>query len=158
MMMAKRLKDRYDNTEKPHFHFVNPNPWRRSTADCVIRAMSLFLGWSWTDTLKDLSAYCINHGHMPNYYSGYKDYLVCQAFGGCKAPEKPCTVKEFLDNYTTKGTSYLVVISKHMTCIKDGRINDTWDCSNRKVQGYWEKPDSETRMPFYDVVINERQQ
>ena len=38
----------------------------------------------------------------------------------------------------------IVRVSKHYTCVKDGVIYDTWDCSRegeRCVYGYWKKPD-----------------
>ena len=69
-----------------------------------------------------------------------------------------CTVKEFLEKYAKPGISYLLSTSNHMTCIKDGRINDTWDCSNRPVKFYWEKEDREVRKSFYEVTIQDNEQ
>ena len=51
---VKHKSGRYDNTEKPHCHCVNVNPVRRHTVDCVIRAIALFLQWTWTDNWFDL--------------------------------------------------------------------------------------------------------
>ena len=37
----------------------------------------------------------------------------------------------------------IVSVSKHLTCVKDGVLYDTYDCSrggNRCVYGYWTKP------------------
>ena len=146
----KKIRDRFDATEKPYFFPVNNNPIGRNTADCVIRGMAAFLDWSWKQTFRDLCAFCEEHGYMPNYVSGYRAYLICQGFGGAKKPQKPCTVKEFLDQYAKPDTSYLLFTSTHMTCIRDKRIFDSWDCSQRKVQGYWEKTPLDTRKPLYD--------
>lgn len=154
---VKPKSDRYDCSEKPHFHRVNVNPASRHTADCVIRAMALFLQWTWTDVMKDLMAYCIENGLMPNYKSGYGAYLTCQGFPWQKVSGK-CTVKEFLEKYAKPGRTYLLSTSNHITCIRDGRINDTWDCSNRPVKFYWEKEDREVRKPFYEVTIQDNEQ
>ena len=43
-----------------------------------------------------------------------------------------------------KGT-YILKVSKHLTCLKDGQLYDTYDCSRegtRAVYGYWVKPSS----------------
>lgn len=146
------VRDRMDSAEKEHFHYVNLNPKGRHTADCVIRAMALFFGWEWTDMMKELCAFCTENGYVPNYKSGYGAYLICQGIT-VKKPEKKMTVKEFLDTVAKPGFLYLVATSNHMTCIKDGKINDTWDCSNRPVKHYWQKRNSDTRTKFYSVII-----
>ena len=142
-------RDRYDNKEKEHFHYINLNPVGRHTADCVIRAMAMFFNWTWTEMMKELCSFCCENGYMPNYKSGYKAYLICQ---GCppKTPPEECTVKEFLEKYASNDNTYLVTCSNHMTCIKDGRINDTWDCSNRRVKNYWEIDTKTQRKRFYE--------
>ena len=146
------IRDRYDSAEKEHFHFVNLNPAGRHTADCVIRAMASFFGWSWEEVMKDLCAFCIENGYVPNYKSGFGAYLICQ---GCKPEktERKCSVKEFLENYAKPGYAYLVTASNHMTCIRDGKIIDTWDCSGRQVKLYWAIDCKEKRKPFYNVTI-----
>lgn len=151
--MDKRIIDRYDNTEKPHFHCINNNPVGRHTGDCVVRAMASFLGWTWRQLYADLYAYGIENGMIPNYCSEYHNYLLCQGFGR-KKPKKTCTVKEFLEQYTEPDKTYLVEVQGHLTCITGGQINDSWDCSNRKVKLYWERKDTETRKPFYRVEIH----
>ena len=37
-----------------------------------------------------------------------------------------------------KGRNYLVVLAEHMTCIRDGIILDTHDCSDLEYYGYYE--------------------
>ena len=42
--------------------------------------------------------------------------------------------------------SYIIRVSKHLTCIKDGVLYDTYDCSrggDRAVYGYWRIPTDE---------------
>ena len=37
-----------------------------------------------------------------------------------------------------KGRNYLLVLAEHMTCIRDGIILDTHDCSDLEYYGYYE--------------------
>lgn len=42
----------------------------------------------------------------------------------------------------------IVQVSKHLTCVKDGVLYDTYDCSrdgNRMVYGYWTAPNEEQK-------------
>lgn len=44
------------------------------------------------------------------------------------------------ENELPKKGTYIVQVSKHLTCVKDGVLYDTYDCSrngNRGVYGYW---------------------
>lgn len=146
--MPINYKDRYDNKEKPHFHYVNLNPVGRHTADCVIRAMAMFLDWSWQEVMMELCHFCCENGYIPNYKTGYNSYLICQGIPPQKVKTK-LTVKEFLDLIADNDKDYLLVTSNHMTCIKDGRINDTWDCSGRQVKMFWVKDKKQETRKFY---------
>lgn len=47
-----------------------------------------------------------------------------------------------------KGT-LIMQVSRHLTCIKDGVLYDTYDCSrdgNRCVYGFWKRADDKTRI------------
>ena len=53
-----------------------------------------------------------------------------------------CTMHLTDEDFPPIGT-YIVSVSKHFTCVKDGVIYDTYDCSRdgaRCVYGYWYKP------------------
>ena len=42
----------------------------------------------------------------------------------------------------------IVALSKHLTCVKDGVLYDTYDCSrggDRCVYGYWRKPKAKAK-------------
>jgi hypothetical protein len=52
-----------------------------------------------------------------------------------------CQVHLRADELPSKG-NLIVKVSKHFTCVKDGVLYDTFDCSrdgNRCVYGYWKK-------------------
>ena len=53
-----------------------------------------------------------------------------------------CTMHLNDEDFPSFGT-YIVKLSHHLTCVKDGVIYDTYDCSEdggRCVYGYWYKP------------------
>ena len=53
-----------------------------------------------------------------------------------------CTMHLTDEDFPPFGT-YIVSVSKHLTCVKDGVILDTYDCSrdgSRCVYGYWYNP------------------
>lgn len=66
-------------------------------------------------------------------YLGWKWHPLMTIGSGCKVHLK--------EDELPKGT-LIVRVSKHITCVKDGVIYDTYDCSRdgtRCVYGYWSK-------------------
>lgn len=66
-------------------------------------------------------------------YLGWKWHPTMTIGSGCKI--------HLVENELPKGT-LIVKLSKHMTCVKDGVLYDTYDCSRegtRCVYGYWSK-------------------
>ncbi len=137
------MADRKDND---HFKYVNQNPFGLNTGDCVFRSLSLFFGRGWRETAEDLNKFTLDHGLVANWLSGYSGYLRVMGFKRKDAPKHPngrkYTIGEFAAECDKK-KYYLCVSYGHMTFIRDGIINDTWDCSKRKVQYWWER-DPET--------------
>lgn len=58
-----------------------------------------------------------------------------------KADGKKYTVNELNQILTKKQMQegVLVTVANHHTCIKDGKVKDTWDCRRKSVGNYYVK-------------------
>lgn len=122
------------------FLFFNANPLNKRVGDCVIRAFSFFFGVSWKKAFMDLICWCTERGLVNfNYRSVFNEYLKEQGFLRHKAPRKGMTVAEFRDEFAEEEETYLVSVKRHMTIVFRKDIVDTWDCSNKIVDGYWQR-------------------
>ena len=128
------------------FNHYNPNPlydgkkkpWKHG--DCVVRAICAGTGMTWKDVYRKLVEEGEKSYTMPNDQVAYSKVLGQLGFEEvkrCKAGEM--TVKD-LCGISKKGKSILIVkVKRHLTGIKSGIINDTWDCSDQEVLQYWKK-------------------
>jgi len=143
------------NTE--YFHYVNVNPYKRKTTDCVVRAITIALyshcidndmDWEklmrdgWIVILQSLTEHTIKTGYMYDDKDGFASFL--ETYHGFKKQKQPrhadgtkYTVREFIDEHP-KGT-YLLNMPSHLTVVVDGKAYDTWNVtkSQRRVGNYW---------------------
>lgn len=133
----------YREDNKKHcYKFYNANPKKKLTVgDCVIRAITKASG---EEYIKVYDSLCeIGRGLCcpPNWKDAFEEYLKNNGFVKMKQPKKPngkkYTVTE-LAKEIKKGR-IVVSIARHLTCIVDGTIYDTWDCSQKCVGNYWIK-------------------
>lgn len=127
--------------------YVNMNPLRRRTGDCVYRALSFFLDVSWRQLLDELVGWAADRGLTNfNFRSTYNEFLKEKGYVRHRAPEKGMTVGRFCAEFAEPGMVYVVSCPRHLTVVKwigwAGRpmIVDTWDCSSKIVDGYWVRP------------------
>ena len=109
--------------------------------DCVVRAIANATGRDYKEVYNDLKV--ANGGKScrngtPKAVS--RKYLADQGFKwvATMKPGSGCKV-HLRESELPKGT-LIVKVSKHLTCVKDGVIYDTYDCSRdgmRCVYGYW---------------------
>lgn len=124
---------------------LNLNPKGRKTCDCATRALALILDISWQDALKlqfDKS--------METFYGlaskeTIEAILKDHGYIKMKQPKrlngKKFKVKE-LDEIIPKEdlkSGVFVTVARHSTVIKNGYINDIWNCSNKTVSNYFIK-------------------
>lgn len=112
------------------FHYYNANPFGRKVDDCTIRAISLATGKTWDETYLELAEFSRKQGITLSEVSFINDYLGERYERFCP-PFQTETVKDFLE-LGLSGT-WLVTMSGHITCIIDGIIYDTFDCSDRYI-------------------------
>ena len=113
----------------------------KNVGDCAIRAIAIATGKDYKDVYNQLKSY--NHGKScrngtPKNVD--KKYLLdlgwkwhpCMSIGsGCKV---------HLNEDDLPYGTLIVSVSKHLVCVKDHVIYDTYDCSRggtRCVYGYW---------------------
>lgn len=125
------------------YFYYNANPKGIRTGDCVVRALSYFLGMTWKETLFSLVNWGAERGLVLFHYrSFYNKYLFERGYKKERVL-KGCTVREFCELYAEDGKCYLLQCPHHVTIIHDKDIIDTWDCEHLKVDGYWVKRDFE---------------
>ena len=130
-----------------NFVFYNPNPnqkykkdgtpMRWHGTDCTVRSLAKVLSCSWETSFKIL---CDVGLKLKMTFDDIKvlDKTYTQiggvryTFGRTQLP----TVNQFIKAHP-KGT-YIVNISRHVACVKDGKLYDTWDCGLWKVRSYYQ--------------------
>lgn len=122
------------------FMFTNPNPSRKLTGDCVIRAISILTGKDWEQTYIDLAIQGFMMHDIPSSNDVWSAYLLRNGYRRHIIPDTcpDCyTVEEFAMDYP-KG-DYLLATGTHVVAIKDGTIMDTWDSADEVPIYYFKK-------------------
>ena len=123
-----------------YFKFATTgNPNIRS-CDCVVRSISLALDRTWNEVFDDLCDIARIKKRMPNETIIYQEYLKKNAFTKFSCPKKSNNKKytgiEFLEKIKSLDLNLSAVChmgSGHMSCIKDNKFMDIWNCSNNCV-------------------------
>lgn len=118
------------------FIFTNPNPSRKLTGDCVIRAISLVEGRTWEETYIDLVVHGFMLHDIPSSNDVWSSYLRTHGFK-CHIIPSNYPIKEFVADYP-QGT-YILATGTHVIAVKDGNYYDTWDSGDEIPIYYWKK-------------------
>ena len=127
------------------FKYLNLNPSKRRTIDCVIRGVSFVTGLDWETTFIGISVECLKYHDMPELNYIWASYLRQFGFSRHIVPNTcpVCyTVKDFCrDN--PRGIYLLVIVDYvsggHVVGVEDGDYYDIWDSGNEVVTYYWRK-------------------
>lgn len=128
-----------------YFKYFNPNPdakinkktgepRRWNKGDCVIRAFCGMLNLSWCVVFKEMCDIAYKLFEMPNSNKTIDNYAKSKGLIKVSLPDY-ITVNKFISLHP-KGI-YIANIRSHIVCLKDGMINDTWDCGNYKMKTYY---------------------
>lgn len=122
------------------FYYINLNPLKKRTGDCVVRALAFFLGIPWKEAFFDLIMFCADKGLVNfNYISTYTAYMKDKGYVRQKPPYKGISIGEFCEKIADEGYVYIIQTKRHMTIICDRDVFDTWDCRDRNVIYYWKR-------------------
>lgn len=124
----------------------------KDVGDCVVRAICNASGKDYKevyDALRDLSKRqrVARHRKSPRngvckqVYRKYIEGILGWEWVSCSGIGKGISVHLNEDEMPFEGT-YIVRVSHRLTCVRDGALVDTYDCSRfgeRGVYGYWVK-------------------
>ena len=116
------------------FVFLNINPDLEDIGDCVVRAITLASGLDY-DIIEEKLYYTSQLLECPERCVCCYSFLLDAVFQYEPVNCYGLSVEDFAEIYN-KGI-YLVRIEGHLTCIIDGEIYDTWDCSKEIVTNAW---------------------
>lgn len=127
------------------FHFVNKNPKGRKTSDCVIRALCNAMDKDYFEVYDDLCALGKKMCKMPSDKPVYSKYLELNGWVKHKQPRKDdnCKVYAFemaialAEDYFPHKVVVANVGTHHLSCLKNGKWEDTWDCAGKALGNYW---------------------
>lgn len=122
------------------YSYYNENPKGRNVGDCTVRAISKATGRDWADTYLALCVQGFIDCDMPSSNAVWGNYLRQLGYRRNIVPDTcpDCyTVKDFVEE-RPNGT-YILALSGHVVCVKDGTIWDSWNCENEPVLYYWYK-------------------
>lgn len=126
--------------------YLNLNPDKRNTIDCVIRGVSFVTGNDWETTFIRIAVECIKYHDMPEANHVWASYLRSEGFRRYSIPDTcpVCyTVKDFCMDHPY-GTYLLVIVNHgigggHVVAACDGNYYDIWDSGNEIPTYYWVK-------------------
>lgn len=114
------------------FKYYNANILGKDVDDCTIRAISVAEGISWDEAYRKLCDYARKRGLMLSSAESIEQYLDDNYQRVC---EPNMTVGEFA--YENPTGIYLVTMPGHITCIVNGNVVDTFDCSHKTIFCAW---------------------
>ena len=124
-----------------YYEYVNVNPKRKIGGDCVIRAIANATNQSWEQTIREMTELGIKMGFVLNDHHVYEKYLLLKGFTPASEPRDVCnrkiTAREFIDEGVKNAIIVMNIGSHHVSCIKNGKVNDIWDCSRNTMHKYW---------------------
>ena len=130
----------YADTET--YHYFNKNPKNRNTTDCVFRAISTAMDIDYTECVYSMIEMFLTNGYMPDDKMGIEKFLKANGWVKHNQPRysdgKRYRGRDFCKE-NRKITCIALIGSGHVTCIKNGKIWDTYDCGSHCIGNYWTK-------------------
>ena len=116
----------------------NPNPQRKSSGDCAVRAVAKALGISWDQAYSMLAAKGYALKDLPNANHVWGSALRENGFDRWAIPNTcpDCYTAEDFATDHQEGT-YVLGFGDHTAAIVNGQIFDSWDSSMEVPQYYW---------------------
>ncbi len=123
------------------YRFYNPNPLGKFIDDCVVRALSYTLGYSWDKTFIELTmkAFIAKEVRIDKneiwgsflYDKGFRQHLIYDICPDCY------TVIDFCKQHP-KGL-FVLATGSHVIAVENGIYYDSWDSGNEHPIYYWQK-------------------
>lgn len=120
------------------YEYSNPHPKKLKTNDCVVRAFSLAFNKDYLEVRRNLNKAkreikAKSYKSSKFLYKYLKDYkrIVIKVDAGNRRPR----AKDFINKYGP-GT-YILSMRGHLVCLKDTKLLDTWDSSDKAIYTAW---------------------
>lgn len=121
------------------FEYTNPHPKELKTGDCVVRAITLAFNADYIETRKSLNEHKRFIGaesykekrFINDYLEPYERLLIPVLKG---VPRMKA--RTFIEKFGNEGT-FIIRMAGHLACIKNGKLLDTWDSSNKAIYTAW---------------------
>ena len=135
-----KKSDRMKDTKT--YHYYNANPKGYFTGDCRYRAYALASGVKWEVAVVTVALWSAKTGKVD--WNGETMNEVLQEFGYWLKHKEPrhedgtkYTVGELAVSLKNEKNPIVVSVNGHVTCIKNGKVWDIWNCSDEYVRNYW---------------------
>ena len=125
------------------YNNYNCNPKGRKTGDCSTRAIATTLNISWEEALQEQVKWSLKTCYDTTSKQVVEKVLEEWGYVKMKQPRKlngkKYEVRELDEILTPEQLKegVLVTIANHHTCIKEGMIQDIWDCGRKSVGNYY---------------------
>lgn len=123
----------------PYVHY-NPNPYRLSTEDCTVRAISAVLNLTWGDAYDLIADTGKDMGLMMDNKAVTKSLLMLHGFRATTIPDTcpDCyTVADFARDHP-RGV-YVLATSDHVVAVVDGDWLDAWNSGDEVPLYFWKR-------------------
>lgn len=120
--------------------YHNSNPDGKIVGDCVIRAISLATGKTWSDIYIDISEKGLSMHDMPSSNYVWGSYLKDLGFSRQIIPDAcpDCyTIREF--TYDHPYGIFILGTGSHVVTVIDGNYYDIWDCGDEVPIYYFQR-------------------
>ena len=122
------------------FIYANPNPAKKITGDCVIRAICILERKHWLTVLHELTDYSDFLYEIADSNDLWAEYLMDKGYKFQTLPNT-CplcyTLRRFC--YEHPYGEYIVCTGSHVIAVIDGDYYDTWDSGDEVVTYYFRK-------------------
>lgn len=130
---------RFKKTKERKWIEYNPNPQKKNTGDCSIRAYTKAADITWDEAYdvamewgRKLAAIPDDHSVVHRILSKHFGYEYTKPAKGEKI-----TVNQFAIAH--KHGTYVLWVRGHVVTVVNGHYYDSWDSGNRRVYGIYEK-------------------
>lgn len=115
------------------FKYLNLNPYKKRTGDCVIRAVACAFGLEWEQASDVLYDTARNLGCEMSCLGCYSSLF--RDAGLREINAEGISVGDLVDIYPDD--TLLIRIKGHLTCARKGCILDIWDCRSSLSDRAW---------------------
>lgn len=118
------------------YKYYNPNPLRKKTIDCTIRAICLLTDMKWEDVYIGIVMQGLVDYDMPESDAVWGKYLYNLGYNQYSIPEMyKHTVKDFCK--VNPIGKFLLKTQGHVVAVYNGDYYDTGDCGDEIPIYYW---------------------